>query len=146
MYIALFLWLSQSGTLAADWIPITKVQVESARVVKLASMQGIKLDVCREVSFRSTGNDAISESSFTTVVQAVIDRSGRIQRFRIVMKPPIAVDITKPIQQALANWRYNIGATPPGEAFEIAIALPKVLGSSTTSACQKGKPVNPSEW
>lgn len=132
------LLLAQLGAPADDWIHITEVQVEPASVVRLPATQRLELDTCREALFESTGLDVVTESSFTAIVMAVVDRSGRVQRFRIARKPSIPVDASKPIRKALEEWRYNVAAAShSGEAFEVAISLPKPLGATKTSVCPK---------
>ena len=123
---------------AETWIHITKDQATQAAVVKLKEPQRLQLETCREAAFESTGSDFISESQFTLIVLAVVDRAGQIQRFRIAMGPPAPVDLAKPIQRALEAWRYKVPTS--GEAFEIAIVLRKAMGAAQTSACSRVSP------
>jgi len=90
MYLTLLaVLLLQSAALTAEWIQITKVQTEFNKVVKIDAKR-LHLEKCREAEFASTGLDAIAESSFTTIVAVVVDRSGEVQRFRVVRGPGIA--------------------------------------------------------
>ncbi len=138
MYLTLLaLLLLQSPAVAADWIQITKDQTEFNKVAKIDAKR-LHLEKCREAEFASTGLDAITESSFTTVVAVVVDRSGEVQRFRVTRGPEFAgLNLSEPIRLALTDWRYR-AARPSlaGPAFEIAVVFPKPLGASKTTACR----------
>jgi hypothetical protein len=67
----------------------------------------------------------------------VIERSGKVQRFRVVRGPEFPVQLSEPLRLALADWRYEAAKpTLAGAAFEIAVALPKPLGAMETTACR----------
>jgi hypothetical protein len=138
MYLTLFaVLLLQSAALPAEWIQIARNQTEFNKVVNIDAKR-LRLQKCREAEFASTGLDAITESSFTTVVAVVVDRSGEVERFRVVRGPEIAgLKLSEPIRLALTDWRYRAaGASLAGPAFEIAVVFPKPLGASKTTACR----------
>ena len=140
MMIMSIMWLAmlaQGANPSDGWVPLTAHQTKPDAVVRLRESLQPALNTCREVAFKSTGIDIISESQFTLVVIAVVDRGGAIQRFRIAQRPPIELAFTKLVGQALAIWRYE--AVKPGQAadaFETTIALPKARGATQTSGCE----------
>jgi hypothetical protein len=123
---------------AADWVRITPDQVPEAAVMELKDLNGLRREECREAVWESTGSDRIAESQFTIFVIAVVNRTGHIQRFRIV-RNPLNVDLA-PVRNALAAWRFTIPeAARSSDAFQITIVIPKDFGA-TSSACETAKP------
>ena len=137
MFLAVLLVsLVQSIATPIDWVPITESQIEASKVVRVDAKR-LSVDRCQEATFESNGSDIVTESSFTTIVAIVVDRSGKVQRFRMVRTGRSTVAVTDPIHRALVGWRFRV-ASPPlvGQAFKTVIAFPKPLGSAKTTACQ----------
>jgi hypothetical protein len=145
VHLILLALFAQGVNQAADWIRITPVQADTSAVVKLERSRHPTLVTCREASFTSTGLDVVTESQFTLVLTAVVDRSGQVQRFRVDHKPPLPIDFfATALRDALKDWRYSrLEREQPGEAFETTFTLFKPLGSARTSGCERLKGQQP---
>jgi hypothetical protein len=139
--IMLLVMLTQTTSPPEDWVRLTAQQTKPSAVIRFSDSQQPTLNQCREATFESNGLDLVSESQFTLIVIAVVDRGGKIQRFRIARKPSFKLDLTTPVRRALATWRYEaLKAGQLGDAFERVILLAKPMGARQTSACPPAEP------
>ena len=126
---------------AGDWMIISERQSPPDVVVAAELLPGtMELLACSEAVFTDSGLDAVTESQWTLVLKAVIDAEGKVERFKIIHKPPIGTDLLEPTKQALRQWRYR-PVVLEGKARPICLtlALPKPLGSKDSAACKAAK-------
>jgi hypothetical protein len=119
------------------WVRLSTKQTPPRGVVRVDYRHAPRRTACQEVAFASNGADVISESQFTLIVEVVVNRSGRVERFRFARKPPWPIDFEGPVGAALSAWRYDSAwSHPRGDALEFAIAMGKPNGASKTQACE----------
>ena len=129
-----------SGEVVTEWIELLPEQTAESAVVSLKdeSITPPAVQDCAEIIFESNGCDFITESQFTIIVWAVINCEGKIERYRILRKPPVSVDFTVNISQALSKWRFKPAHTADKNiaVYEVLV-FPKELMAVQTSACEK---------
>jgi hypothetical protein len=137
--LVLFALLSQPTAGLGDWIQVTAEQTPGSGVTRIEPRRAPPLDACEDVTFPSSGMDFISESQFTLILEVVVDRTGRIERFRQVHQfPGWNPKLNGPIKAALAQWRYRVTEpTRPDNAVGFVITLSKAGGMRTTDDCAR---------
>jgi hypothetical protein len=132
------LLIAQVASTVGEWVPVATKQIGADEVVKLDSALKPVLATCQEIQFASSGLDVVSESQFSVVIELVVDRTGGVARFRVLRKPELPIEFTKPLQTALAKWRYSaIPAQQRGAAFSFVEVLSKRLGTALTDDCKR---------
>ena len=141
-----FALLSQAPVGVGDWIRLTTEQTPPSGVIRVDYRQVPPLEVCEEVAFPSSGLDYISESQFTLILEVVVSRGGRIERFRLANAPPgWNKNLNAPIQAALGKWRYRTTEPKPStDALGFAVTLSKRGGARTTENCARMRSPLPS--
>lgn len=96
-----------------------------------------RLIECKEVIFPSNGQDFISESQFTLLLNIQIGADGTIERYCTIHKPIPQIDFERQISEALRGWKYAPALLNNRKvACIIVINLMKPMGRNRTESCQ----------
>lgn len=93
---------------SSAWVSLDETQEGQApNLTELPVVVGPSITDCEPVVLPSSGLDWITESQWALVIQAVVDESGAVDRFRILNQPRLGVDLLQPFTEALPSWRFE---------------------------------------
>ncbi len=120
-----------------NWVSVLKAQTPDHLVYTAAEGRNRpKLIECTEAVFTESGLDVVTESQWILVLGVVVNRKGLAERFKVLRRPLMNIDLEGPLTQALKGWRYHPVAEN-GEAVAVCdiVVIKKPLGYRSSSNC-----------
>ncbi len=124
-----------------EWVQLTSTQSPEDDVLEGVVKGRLPLRMtCAEAIFTDSGLDVVTESQWSLVLQIVIGSAGLVERFRIVYRPKLGIELEGPVAKALAEWRFE-PALSAGKRVPVCrfFSMSKPMGSRSSDTCLESR-------
>ena len=123
-----------------SWVRLTEEPTSNQDLYR-RDTETLQPVLCVEAVFAEPGHSVVTESEWSLVLARVVGPSGRIERFQVLHRPALGIDVVDPLATALKQWRFDPADVGDGSAAICEIfVVRKPLGHRSSRACRNDPP------